>query len=49
MGIEEDYKSMALSLHLQNEQQTLTESEIDATLNRVLEILNQQISARLRD
>ncbi len=48
-GIEEDYKSMALSLHLQNEQQTLTESEIDATLNRVLEILNQQISARLRD
>lgn len=48
-GIEEGCKSVALSLHLQDEQQTLTESEIDAILNRVLGILNQQISARLRD
>lgn len=48
-GVEEGSKSIALSLHLQNELQTLTDSEIDAILNRILEPLTNKISAKLRD
>ncbi len=48
-GIAEGYKSIALSLHLQNDIQTLTDSEIDAILNRVLNTLTNKIGVRLRD
>ncbi|MDO9106098.1 MAG: phenylalanine--tRNA ligase subunit beta [Methylovulum sp.] len=48
-GVEEGCKSIGLSLHLQNDIQTLTDSEIDAILHRVLEKLTNEISARLRD
>jgi len=48
-GIEEGCKSIALSLSLQDDTQTLTDSDIDALLNRVLETLIKKISAKLRD
>ena len=48
-GVEEGYKSIALSLILQNTMQTLTESEIDAILNKLLEQLTNKMSAKLRD
>ena len=48
-GVEEGYKSIALSIILQNTTQTLTESEIDAILNKLLEQLTNKISAKLRD
>lgn len=48
-GVDEGSKSVALSLILQNDIQTLTDSEIDAILNRMLDILNEKISAKLRD
>jgi len=48
-SVEDGSKSVALSLNLQNNTQTLTDSEIDAILNRVLETLNKKISAKLRD
>jgi len=48
-GVAEGSKSVALSLSLQDESQTLTDSEIDAILNRLLDTLTQTISAKLRD
>ncbi|MDP2902378.1 MAG: phenylalanine--tRNA ligase subunit beta [Methylovulum sp.] len=48
-GVADGFKSIALSLHLQNDIQTLTDSEIDAILKRVLDTLINKISARLRD
>jgi len=48
-GIEEGHKSAALSLVLQNDKQTLTDNEIDAIVNNVLETLTKKISAKLRD
>ncbi|MDD5273973.1 MAG: phenylalanine--tRNA ligase subunit beta, partial [Methylovulum sp.] len=48
-GVEEGSKSVALSLHLQNDLQTLTDSEIDAILTRILVRLTNQINAKLRD
>ncbi|MEQ1528666.1 MAG: phenylalanine--tRNA ligase subunit beta [Methylococcales bacterium] len=48
-GIDEHSKSVALSLILQNDSQTLTDSEIDAIFNRVLDTLTNKISAKLRD
>ncbi|MGZ8945835.1 MAG: phenylalanine--tRNA ligase subunit beta [Methylococcaceae bacterium] len=48
-GVEDDSKSVALSLSLQNETQTLTDSEVDAIVNRVLGTLTNKISAKLRD
>ncbi len=48
-GVAEDSKSIALGLFLQNDNQTLTDSEIDAIVNRVLENLTNKISAKLRD
>ena len=48
-GVEEGYKSIALSLHLQNDMQTLTDTEIDGIVNNVLEALTTKISAKLRD
>jgi len=48
-GIENNCKSVALSLTLQNDSQTLTDSEIDAIFNRILNTLTNKISAKLRD
>jgi phenylalanyl-tRNA synthetase beta chain len=48
-GVEQGHKSIALSLVLQNDAQTLTDLEIDAIVNNVLETLTNRISAKLRE
>ena len=48
-GVESGYKSVALSIVLQDFDQTLTDSEIDAIFNGVLQSLNSQLNAKLRD
>jgi len=48
-GIEEGFKSVALSLVLQDFNQTLTDSEIDAIFRRLLQKLTAELNARLRD
>lgn len=48
-GIEENCKSVAVSITLQNFTQTLTDSEIDATFNNILQTLTNTIGAKLRD
>jgi len=48
-GVEDGFKSVALSLILQDSAQTLTDSEIDAIFNKVLETLSITINAKLRD
>lgn len=47
-GIEEGFKSVALSLILQDFTQTLTDSEIDAIFRRLLENMTAQLNAKLR-
>jgi phenylalanyl-tRNA synthetase beta chain len=48
-GVENGYKSVALSLLLQDYEETLTDSKIDAIFSKVLEIIKNKISAKLRD
>lgn len=48
-GIEEDHKSVAVSITLQNFSQTLTDVEIDAIFNNILQTLAQAIGAKLRE
>jgi phenylalanyl-tRNA synthetase beta chain len=48
-GVEEGHKSVALSLTLQDYSQTLTDSEIDAIVSKLLENLKNKIGAKLRD
>ena len=48
-GVAEGYKSVALSLVLQEFSQTLTDSEIDAIFRRVLDTLAAKLNAKLRD
>ncbi|KAF3984067.1 MAG: phenylalanine--tRNA ligase subunit beta [Methylococcales symbiont of Hymedesmia sp. n. MRB-2018] len=48
-GVDDGYKSVALSLLLQDDKETLTDSEIDAIFVRVLETIKSKISAKLRD
>jgi phenylalanyl-tRNA synthetase beta chain len=48
-GIEENYKSVAVSITLQKFSQTLTDSEIDAIFNKILQSLTNKIGAKLRD
>ena len=48
-GVEQGYKSVALGLTMQDNTQTLTDSEIDAIVNKVLDALSNNISAKLRD
>ena len=48
-GIEESYKSVALSLFMQDDTQTLTESAIDAIVSRLLTLLAKEKNAKLRD
>jgi phenylalanyl-tRNA synthetase beta chain len=48
-GVAEGYKSVALSLVLQEFTQTLTDAEIDALFKRVLDVLATELNAKLRD
>ncbi|MGR9088393.1 MAG: phenylalanine--tRNA ligase subunit beta [Gammaproteobacteria bacterium] len=48
-GVEDGYKSVALSLQLQDVLQTLTDLEIDAIFSRILDTLKTNLSAKLRD
>lgn len=48
-GVAEGYKSVALGLTLQNDTQTLTDSEIDAIVSTLLDTLTQNTGAKLRD
>ena len=48
-GVEEGCKSIALSLNLQDDTQTLTDSEVEAILSRILAKLTITINAKLRD
>jgi phenylalanyl-tRNA synthetase beta chain len=48
-GVEQGYKSIALALIMQDTKQTLTDSEIDAIVNSVLDALSNKLSAKLRD
>ncbi len=48
-GIEEGSKSIALSLVLQDDTQTLTETEIETIVGRLLNLLATEINAKLRD
>ena len=48
-GIEEDSKSVALSLIMQDDTQTLTDSEVDAIVSRLLTLLTNEKNAKLRD
>jgi len=48
-GVDEGSKSVALSLIMQDDTQTLTDSEIDAIVGRLLTLLTEQMNAKLRD
>ncbi|MGD0958878.1 MAG: phenylalanine--tRNA ligase subunit beta [Methylomonas sp.] len=48
-GLAEGFKSVALSLILQDYAQTLTETEIDAIFQRILAVLAAKHNARLRE
>jgi phenylalanyl-tRNA synthetase beta chain len=48
-GVDEGSKSVALSLIMQDDTQTLTDSEIDAIVSRLLTLLNNEKNAKLRD
>ncbi|MDD5460750.1 MAG: phenylalanine--tRNA ligase subunit beta [Methylococcales bacterium] len=48
-GIDEDSKSVALGLIMQDDAQTLTDSEIDVIVSKTLDILIDKIHAKLRD
>lgn len=48
-GVDEGFKSIALGIIIQDSTQTLTDSEIDAILSKVLETLTNKIKAKLRD
>ena len=48
-GLEEDSKSVALSLIMQDDTQTLTDSEIYAIVSRLLTLLTEKTNAKLRD
>ena len=48
-GIEEGSKSVAICLIMQDDEQTLTDTEVDAIVGRLLDLLKQKLKARLRD
>ncbi|MDD4914139.1 MAG: phenylalanine--tRNA ligase subunit beta [Methylococcales bacterium] len=48
-GVAAGYKSIALSMILQDYNQTLTESQIDAIVNEVLVVLRLKLNAELRE
>ncbi len=48
-GVEEGSKSIALSLIMQDDTQTLTDSEVDTIVSRLLNLLTNKKNAKLRD
>jgi len=48
-GVDEGFKSVALSLVLQNHAQTLTDEEIESSVGKFLTALNEKTGAKLRD
>lgn len=48
-GVEEGYKSVALGLIIQDETQTLTDSETELVVSKLLNTLTDTIGAKLRD
>jgi len=48
-GVEEGSKSVALSLIMQDDTQTLTDSDVDAIVSRLLTLLTNEKNAKLRD
>jgi phenylalanyl-tRNA synthetase beta chain len=48
-GIDQGHKSMAVSITLQNFAQTLTDSEIDATFNKIIQTLSDKLGGKLRE
>jgi phenylalanyl-tRNA synthetase beta chain len=48
-GVAEGYKSVALSIILQNDTQTLTDLQIDAIFSTLLDTLSRNTGAKLRD
>ena len=48
-GVEEGSKSVALSIIMQDDTQTLTDAEVDAIVSRLLTLLNIEKNAKLRD
>lgn len=48
-GVAEGYKSVALSLVLQNDAQTLTDCQIDAIVSKFLDTLTRDTGAKLRE
>ena len=48
-GVEEGSKSVALSLIMQDNTQTLTDSEVDAIVSRLLTLLTNEKNAKLRE
>ncbi|MEQ1580672.1 MAG: phenylalanine--tRNA ligase subunit beta [Steroidobacteraceae bacterium] len=48
-GIDKGKKSMALALNLQDTSRTLTDSEADAIVTRVVEHLGSELGAKIRD
>ena len=48
-GVEEGSKSVALSLIMQDDIQTLTDSDVDAIVSRLLTLLTNEKNAKLRD
>ena len=48
-GVEEGYKSVALSLFLQDDTQTLADTDIEAVISRLLNLLATEKNAKLRD
>ena len=48
-GVEDGNKSIALSLVLQDDTQTLTETDIESIVTRLLDLLYIELKAKLRD
>jgi len=48
-GIDSGRKSLAFGLILQESSRTLTDSEVDAAIDRVVAKLKQELGAALRD
>jgi phenylalanyl-tRNA synthetase beta chain len=48
-GIDKGKKSMALALNLQDTSRTLTDSEADAIVTRVVAHLGSELGAKIRD
>ncbi len=48
VGVEADKKSIAIAFKLQHMERTLTDEEVDTVIQKVTELLNQQLGATIR-